>query len=199
MNKSIKAVSLAFVLAIVSCFAHGAYAQSTSSVVMAKWGDVIRKSLPTATNYFVKEVALGQDEVAKIKLQGSFSPQVSRMKFFYGKDTLGGFVGTVLFDEVKTIHGPVEVGIAFTPGGTVSNVVVTKATAETEPWVKAALSSGLVKNYIGMSAKSMTNPLQNVSPASIGEKPYLMAQAITSAVTQGVVYYNVLFQPRLPQ
>ncbi len=198
MNKPISSLPLTLALAVATCFAVRAYAQDTTSVVMAKRGDVIQKSLPTATNYFVREVVLGQDEIAKIKLQGSFSPQVSRLKFFYGKDTFGGFVGTVLFDGIKTIHGPVEVGIAFTPGGTVSNVVVTKATAETEPWVKAALASGLVKNYIGMSSKSMANPLQNVSPALIGEKPYFMAQAITTAVIEGVVYYNILFQPRLP-
>ncbi len=174
------------------------HAQSTRTVVLAKQGDVISKSLPTATNYFVKEIYLGQRARAKIKAQGNFSPQVSKLKFFYGKNAGGSLVGTVLFVKMVTAHGPIEVGVAFTPGGVVSNVAVTKATTETKPWIEAAENAGLKKDLVGISANTTTSPLKNVSKSSIGAMPYFAAEVIATAVLRATVYYHILFLPQLP-
>lgn len=184
-------------LALVSA-AVAAHAQGSKTVVLAKRGDVIANSLPKATNYFVKEIDIGQRARGKIKAQGNFSPQAPKLKFFYGKNAGGSLVGTVLFVKMATAHGPFEVGVAFTPAGAISNVVVTKATEETEPWVKAAENAGVMKGLIGISSDSEPNPLQNVSESSIGAMPYFAAQVIATAVIRAVVYYRILFLPQLP-
>jgi hypothetical protein len=186
------------VVAVALILAVDAYAHITPTVVLARRGDVIKDGLPSAANFFVRKVELGQLDIAKIEAQGNFTPQVSKLEFFYGEDDSNNFVGSVLFNQVNTIHGPVEVGIVFTPGGDISEVVVTKATVETEPWVKTAISFGLMKNFIGLRARSMWNPLKSVSKSRMGDMPYFMAQAITAAVMRGVVYYDVLFRPHQP-
>lgn len=56
-----------------------------------------------------------------------------------------------------------------------SSVVVTKATVETEPWVKTAMNSGLMEHYVGLSGNSLKNPLKDVSESKFGAMPYFMA------------------------
>lgn len=198
MKELVKLNTIIFVLILGGCAAASASAQTAKPVVLAKKGDVISGSLPGAANYFVREVALSETDKAKIKAQGNFSPQVSKLDFYYGEKSGGELVGTVVFNRMETSHGMVEVGVAFTPAGAVSNVVVTKATAETEPWIKSAEKAGVMKHLVGMSSASMTDPIKNLSSEEIGAMPYLMAQVIAAAVTQSVVYYDLLFRPQLP-
>ncbi len=198
MSRVFKLNAVIFVILACGFAARDAFAQTTGSVVMAKKGDVISSSLPGASNYFVREVVLSETDKAKIKAQGNFSPQVSKLEFYYGEKSGGELVGTVLFDRMETSHGQIEVAVAFTPAGVVSNVMVSRATAETEPWIEAAFKSGLKKRLVGLGPDSMTDPLKDVSAANMGRMPYRMAQVIATAVVRSVVYYNILFLPRLP-
>jgi hypothetical protein len=185
-----------FLVMVVFMFASAhAYAQGGRSVVFARKGDVIKNSLPQATNFFVKKVILSDRDKAKIKAQGSFSPQVSQVKFFYGEDAAQDLVGTVLFNRMVTSDGTIEVGVAFTPGGTVSNVVGTRAASRMKPWIEAAVSAGVVKNLIGLGSDAMSDPMKNISESELGARAYTMAKVITAAVIHGVVYYDILFKP----
>lgn len=197
MKPIMKKKALISILAVVLATAPCLYAQVADTVVLATRGDVISNSLPDAANYYVKDIPLGQRDRAKIKAQGNFTPQISSLKFFYGTKKGGSLAGTVVFLKMETEHGPIEVGVVLTPGGTVSNVAVTVATAETKPWIKAAEDAGLMKRLIGLSAASGTNPLQNMSESAMGAMPYFAAQVIATAVIRALVYYNVLFLPRL--
>ena len=194
-----KTKSFVLFVAIASLLTGASYAQSSKTVVLARKGDFINNSLPNAADFFVKNVILGQRQRAEIKAQGSFSPQVSRLKFFYGRNKAGDLVGAVLFDRVITRYGPVEVGVAFTPAGAVSNVEVTKATRQTKPWVESVEGSSLMKDLMGLTANSGIDPMRNVSEKSLGAGPYFMAQVITTSVTRAVVYYNRLFLSDLPR
>lgn len=180
-------------------WASGAYAQDTTSVTMARMGDVISSSLPAATDYFTENVRLSEHAFAKIEAVGNFRPDAAELKFFYGRDANGHFVGTVLFNVVNTIHGVIQVGIAFNPAGAVTNVVVTKATVDTEPWIKSLMAKGFMKKFDGMSGHSTSDPLNKISRSEVGSKPYYMAQVITEAVTRGIIYYDVLFRPNMPR
>ncbi len=182
-------------LAILMCLSADAYAQGSRTIRLARKGDVIKKSLPNATNFFVKKVILSDHDKAKIKAQGSFSPQVSQLKFFYGEDAAQELVGTVLFNRMITRNGPVEVGIAFTPAGTISNVVVTRASARMKPWIETAISEGVLKNLIGIGSDALSDPMKKVSESDLGPHAYQIAKVVTAAVIQGVVYYDILFKP----
>lgn len=195
MRISRNIASLCVLLAALLLCTSGAYAQDTTAVTMVGIGDVIKSSLPTAADYFIKDARLSEHAFAKIEAVGNFRPEASELKFFYGRDAKGRLVGTVFFNTVGTLHGTVQVGVAFDPGGAVSNVVVTKATVGTEPWIKALMASGFMKDFNGMSGHSTSNPLKNISESKVGAMPYFMAQVITEAVTRAIVYYDVLFRP----
>ncbi len=197
MKPVMKKIALISVLVLSFTAVPLVHAQDGNVIVLAKEGEVISNSLPTATNYFVKEIPLGQRDRAKIKAQGNFTPQESLLKFFYGKDAGGTLVGAVLFLKMETQHGMIEVGVALKPGGTVSNVVVTKATTETKPWIEAAESAGITKDLIGLGTDSANDPLKNVSESAIGAMPYFAAQVMATAAVRAVIYYQVLFLPRL--
>lgn len=197
MNPVMNKIGLVSILLVSFAIVPLAHAQNEKPVVLAEEGEVISNSLPAATNYFVKKIPLGQRERAKIKAQGSFSPQVSMLKFFYGENAGGTLVGTVLFLKMETQHGMIEVGVALNPGGTVSNVVVTKATAETVPWIQAAEAAGVTKDLIGIGTDSANDPLKNVSESAIGAMPYFAAQVMATATVRAIVYYQVVFLPRL--
>ncbi len=199
MKSIVKFVLLPSLAAALVLSAANAHAHITPTVIMAKRADAISNSLPAATNYFLRTVQIGEHDYAKIEAVGNFRPDVSKLKFFYGRDAAGHFVGTVLFDVVNTIHGPIQVGITFNPGGAVTNVVVTKATVETKPWIKSLMTSGFMKDFVGMSGHSTSDPLDKISKSKVGAIPYFMAQVVTEAVTRAIIYYDVLFRPNMPK
>jgi hypothetical protein len=166
----------------------------TPTVVLAKQGDVIRTSLPAARQFFVRKVTIGKDDLARIRKEVEFTPDDPDCQFFLGKAADGAAAGVVLFPQVNTSHGPLEVGLALKPDGTIASVTVTKATAETRPWVERALSTGLAKRFQGLRyGDDVGAVLKTTSADQIGEMPFYEAQVISTAVHHGLVLHHVLF------
>lgn len=166
----------------------------TPTVVMNKQADVIRNSLPGATQFFVKSVKIGQEDYRQLS-EGGVRLDEGEMKFYYGKNASGAIQGIVLFPQINTqMHGPIEIGLTLAPDGTVRSVVATKATVETKPWVQAAEATGILPRFVGMKPGASTGTaLQGVSKASAGDMPYYMARQIARAVAQGLTLYQTLY------
>jgi len=184
----------ALLLALAGVAATTAPPHITPTVVITKQADAIRGGIPGATQFFMKTVTIGQDDFRALS-EGGFRPEEEEVKFYYGTDASGQTLGVVLFPQVNTPqHGPVEVGLALAPDGTVRRVVVTKATVETKPWVQAAVSSGLLRQFVGMRAGS--NPrsaLDAISKDAIGDMPYYVAGLIAQNVARGLAYHQALY------
>ena len=166
----------------------------TPSVVLVKQTDLIRTTLGAATQFFVRKVTIGKDDLARIRKEVDFSPEDPSVPFYLGKTAEGGLAGVVLFPQVNTIHGPIEVGLTMGPDGRIASAVVTKATVETRPWVEEATSTGLMKRFQGMKyGDDVKQALEPLSPGKIGQMPYFEAQVIAAAVRQGLVLYHLLF------
>jgi hypothetical protein len=166
----------------------------TPSVVLVKQTDLIRTTLGGATQFFVRKVTIGKDDLARIRKQVDFSPEDPSVPFYLGKTAEGGLAGVVLFPQVNTIHGPIEVGLTMGPDGRIASAVVTKATVETRPWVEEATAAGLMKRFQGMKYGDDVKPaLEPLSPGKIGQMPYFEAQVIAATVRQGLVLYHLLF------
>lgn len=195
MEPVMKNTALIPILAALFAAAPCLYAQNADTVSLVSQGDVISQSMPTAKNFYVKEIPISERNKAEIQAQGNFTPSTTELKFFYGEDSTGSLVGTVLFLKMETQYGPIEVGVVFAPAGAVSNVVVTEATAETVPWVKAAENANVAKALIGISSASASDPLKDVSESAIGTKPYFIAQVMATAAIRGAIYYNKMFLP----
>jgi len=168
----------------------------TPTVVLQKQADVIRATMPGASQFFVRTVSVGKSDFDRIRDEGGFEPEEGDFKFYYGQDANGNVVGVTLFSQVNNQHGPVEVGLAMTPDGGVRDAVVTKATVETKPWVLRALKAGLTGRFRGMHpGDDPRAALDGLSRSELGEMPYYMAGVVSQAVEQGLVLYHVLYTP----
>jgi hypothetical protein len=166
----------------------------TPTVVIVKQTDAIRMAQGGATQFFVRKVTIGKDDLARIRQEVDFSPENPDLSFYLGKTGEGKLVGVTLFPQVNTMHGPIEVGLTLKPDGTVASAVVTKATVETKPWVEEAVAAGLLKRFQGLRyGDDMKRVLGELSPGQIGQMPYWEAGVIAAAVHQGLVLYHTLF------
>jgi hypothetical protein len=166
----------------------------TPSVVLVKQTDLIRTTLGEAKRFFVRKVTIGKDDLARIRKEVDFSPEDPNLSFYLGKTEDGALAGVVLFPQVNTMHGPIEVGLTLGADGSITSAVVTKATVETRPWVEEAAAAGLMKRFQGMRyGDGVKQALEPLSPGQIGQMPYFEAQVIAATVRQGLVLYHLLF------
>lgn len=166
----------------------------TPTVVLKAQADVIRETVPGAAQYFAKTVKIGRDDLTRLRTSADFTPEEPDVKFYYGTGADGAVRGVVLFPQVNTQHGPLEVGLTMAPDGTVQNVIVTKATVETKPWVLEALRSGFTRSFAGMRfGDDPTRALAGVDRKALGPMPYYLAEVTTEAVKRGLAFYGILY------
>ena len=169
----------------------------TPTVVLVKQADLIRSTLEGSTQFFVRKVTIGKDDLARIRQEVDFSPEDPDVSFYLGKTADGTVKGVVLFPQVNTMHGPIEVGLTLHPDGTIASAVVTKATVESSPWVQQATATGVLKRFEGMRyGDDMKRALGALSPGQVGQMPYWEAEVISAAVRQGLTLHHVLFEAR---
>jgi hypothetical protein len=170
-----------------------AAAHPTPKVVLIKHADFIRQSTAGAQQYFVRSVSIGKNDLATIRREADFMPDDPDVQFYLGEGGGGKMVGVTLFQQIDTPHGPLEIGLTFGPDGAIASAAVTTATVETKPWVLAAISSGLMKQFVGMRpGDDPRKPLQNVR--GLSGMPQYMAELIATAVGRGLVLYRTLYK-----
>jgi len=167
----------------------------TPTVVLREQADVIRETLPQASEFFLRTVDIGRSELERIKQEGDFTPDDASFKFYVGRRSSGEPEGVVLFPQTNTQHGPFEVGLTMRPDGSIGSAVVTKATVETKPWVLKALQAGLMAGFTGVTSPDRAmDALQAVSEQDLGRMPYYTATVIASTVRRGLVLYRTLYK-----
>jgi hypothetical protein len=172
----------------------GAAAHPTPKVVLVKHADYIRQTLPGARQYFVRTVSIGKQDLASIRQASDFTPDDPDVQFFLGQGEGGTPVGVVLFQQVDTPHGPIEVGLTFGPKGAVTTAQVTTATVETKPWVQEAVAAGLMDKFVGeRQGDDPRKALQGLG-GKLGGMPEYMAELIATAVGRGLVLYGTLYK-----
>ena len=180
--------------AIVVAATTAAAPHITPMVVLTEQADVIRRTLDDADEFFVRTVEIGRDALASIREEVSFELEDPEYNFYYGTDMAGLVVGVVLFPQANTQHGPVEVGLTLDRDGAVMSAIVTKATAESRPWVTKAVESGLMEGFVGMRHGDDTErALAGVSSSELGSMPYYFAEVTAEAVERGLVLYDALY------
>lgn len=172
----------------------GAAAHPSPKVVLVKHADFIRQTLPGATQYFVRTVDIGKQDLATIRQQSAFTPDDPDVQFYLGQGSGGAPVGVVLFQQVDSPHGPIEVGLTLGPDGAVAHAMVTTATVETKPWVQEAVGTGLMERFTGMrQGDDPRKALSGVDGKLNGMSQY-MAELIATAVGRGLVLYATLYK-----
>jgi hypothetical protein len=169
-------------------------AHPTPKVVLMKHADFIRQTVPGASRYFVRTVTIGKQDLAALRQESDFVPDDPDVQFFLGNGEDGATAGVVLFQEVNSPHGPIEVGLAFDPHGAVANAVVTTATVETKPWVVEASGTGLMKRFVGMRQGDDPRKALERVDQQLGAMPEYMAELIATAVGRGMAVYATLYK-----
>lgn len=166
----------------------------TPTVVLKTQADVIKETVPGAAQYFARTVKIGRDDLSRLRTAADFTPDDPDVKFYYGTGADGATRGVVLFPQVNTQHGPLEVGLTMASDGTISSVIVTKATVETKPWVLDALRSGFTQQFRGLRfGDDPARALAGVDRNALGAMPFYFAQVTTEAVKRGLAFYGILY------
>ncbi len=166
----------------------------TPTVVLTEQADVIRRTLDDADDFFVRTVEIGRDALASIREEISFKLDDPEYNFYYGTDAAGRVVGVVLFPQANTQHGPVEVGLTLDRDGVVMSAIMTKATAESRPWVTKATEAGLMEGFVGMRhGDDPERALDGLSSSELGSMPFYFAEVTAEAVKRGLVLHAALY------
>lgn len=173
----------------------GAAAHPSPKVVLVKHADFIRQTLTGARQYFVRTVDIGKQDLAAIRQASDFTPDDPDVQFYLGQGDGGAPVGVVLFQQVDTPHGPIEVGLGFGPDGAIARAMVTAATVETKPWVLEAVGSGFMGRFTGMRQGDDPRKALGGVDGKLRGMPQYMAELIATAVGRGMVMYSTLYKP----
>ena len=180
-------------LALVAA-ALGAAAHPTPKVVLVKHADFLRQSLAGATQYFVRTVSIGKEDLAAIRKSSDFTPADPDVQFYLGQGQDGKPVGATLFQQVDTPHGPLEVGLDVRPrrrhhpGG--------RDDGNGRDQALGARGDGYGADEAlrrpatgGRSAESRSG-----SGRRLNGMPAYMAELIATAVGRGLVLYGTLYK-----
>ncbi len=189
----LKRLGTAAALALTTA-ALGAAAHPTPKVVLVKHADFIRQTLVGAKQYFVRTVNIGKNDLQAIRKASDFTPDDPDVQFYLGQGDGSATLGVVLFQQVDTPHGPIEVGLTFGPDGAITRAMVTTATVETKPWVQEAVATGLMDHFTGMRAGDDPRKALGSVQAKLGGMPEYMAELIATAVGRGLVLYSTLYK-----
>lgn len=171
-----------------------AAAHPSPKVVLVKHADYIRQTLSGARQYFVRTVDIGKQDLAAIRQKSDFTPDDPDVEFYLGQGDGGAPVGVVLFQQVDTPHGPLEVGLTFNADGAISRAMVTTATVETKPWVQEATGTGLMDKFTGMKPGDDSRKALAAVQGKLGGMPQYMAELIATAVGRGMTLYATLYR-----
>jgi hypothetical protein len=178
---------------VLAAAALGTAAHPTPKVVLVKHADFIRQTTAGATQYFVRTVSIGKQDLDAIRRGGDFTPTDPDVQFYLAQGE-AGTVGVVLFQQVDTPHGPLEIGLTFGPDGAVAHTMVTTATVETKPWVQQAIAAGLMDKFVGMRQGDDPRKALQALDGKVGGMPEYMAELIATAVGRGLVLYSTLYK-----
>ena len=183
------ALSLGLTVALL-----GAATHPSPKVVLVKHADFIRQTLSGAKQYFVRTVDIGREDLAAIRQKSDYTPDDPDVQFYLGQGDVGAPVGVVLFQQVDTPHGPLEVGLTFGPDGAITHAMVVTATVETKPWVLEAIGTGLMDRFAGMRPGDDPRKALGTVQRKLSGMPEYMAELTATAVWRGMVLYSTLYK-----
>jgi hypothetical protein len=140
--------------------------------------------------FAVTNATIGRSELRAISEQAGYNPTSDVVKFFSGRSASGQEIGTVVFPQINTQHGPIEVGVMIDPQGAVGDVMVTRATVELKASIRAVEQSGALQRLRGLEANAPPRRLS--ADGGLRGMPGYVADAIATAARRGLVLYRVL-------
>ncbi|HEX4497154.1 MAG TPA: hypothetical protein VIE43_15885 [Thermoanaerobaculia bacterium] len=173
--------SLSLVLTLAMLSTVPALAHVTPNVELLKKGDFVQQSLPGASQYLEKKLAIGGSDLAAIKKGTGWTPSEEDVRIYVGRDRQGALIGTVVFLWIPSEHGPVGVGVAFDPAGAILRAEVTDVGSEPLAWVRPLLASNGMSAFAGLPLATPPDSAK-LSPAATGRMSRYYAEVIADGV-----------------
>jgi hypothetical protein len=160
-------------------------------VTLVGRGEFLRRSLPGATRFFEKQMTISGLDGASLRRETGWVPSEEDTKVYVGRDARGELVGRVIFLWLSSQHGPVGLGVGFTPDGTVRRVAVTDVGGEPLAWVRPLVGAG------GLSALEALPPgaspdAARVAPGVSGAMSRYYARVIAGGVARAQALERLL-------
>jgi hypothetical protein len=168
-------------------------AHITPNVSLVARGEFLKQGLPGATRFFEKEMMISRGDGAAIRKATGWAPSEEDTKVYVGRDAQGQLVGNVIFLWMSSQHGPVGVGVAFRPDGTVRRVAVTDIGSEPVVWVRPLIDGGGMDAFEGLAAGAAPDP-SRVAPQVNGSMSRYYARIIAGGVVRAQAVERVVLQ-----
>jgi hypothetical protein len=156
-------------------------AHVTPNVQLIRRGDFIKAHLPGATQFFEKTLMIGGPDMAAIKKATGWTPSEEDARIYIGRDALGKLAGSVAFIWMPSEHGPVGIGVAFDPDGTIIAADVTDVGTEPLAWVRPLLEAHGLDGCRGLRLDQAPEPAK-IAPGVNGQMNRYYAEVIANGV-----------------
>jgi hypothetical protein len=166
-------------------------AHVSPSVTLVGRGEFLRQSLPGATRFFEKQMMISGPDGASLRREAGWVPSEEDTKVYVGRDPRGGLIGAVIFLWLSSAHGPVGIGVAFAPNGTIRRVAVTDVGSEPLAWVRPLLDAGGLAAFEAL-APGASPDASRVAPAVSGAMSRYYARVIARGVARAQALERVL-------
>lgn len=167
----------------VLCWAFPLLAHVTPNVQLIRHGDFLREGLPGAKTFFEKHLKFSRGDLAAVRRSTQWSPSAQDTRVYDGRSAGGTSVGTVIFLWMASEHGPIGLGIAFDPAGTIRQVAVTDAGSEPLAWVRPLVAAQGLSSLNRLGPGEAPDP-RKIAPAATGKMNRYYARVIARGVAR---------------
>ena len=180
-----------FPVLAIFLFAWPLEAHITPNVSLIGRGEFLRQSLPGATRFFEKGMMISGVDGASLRRDTGWVPSEEDTKVYVGRDARGDLVGTVIFLWLPSQHGPVGLGVAFAPDGTVRHAVVTDVGSEPLAWVRPLIEARGLAVFEALPAGASPDA-SRVAPGVSGAMSRYYARVIAGGVARAQALERIL-------
>jgi len=167
--------------AIAFAFALALEAHVSPTVVLVRRGDFVKESLSGATKFFEK--TLSAPAIAAVRAETGWTPSEEDAKVYVGRESGGRLVGSVVFLWMPSQHGPLSLGVAFSPDGKIRRATVLEVGTEPLAWVRPLLVNGSLGGVEGLALAQTPDP-SRIGRSTTGAMSRYYAKVISEGIAR---------------
>lgn len=167
--------------AFAFAFALALEAHVSPTVVLVRRGEFVKESLPGATKFFEK--TLGAAAIAAVRADTGWTPSGEDARVYVGREGGGRLVGSVVLLWMPSQHGPLSLGVAFSPDGKIRRATVLEVGTEPLAWVRPLLVEGSLPDVEGLALSQAPDPAR-IGPSTAGAMSRYYAKVIAEGIAR---------------
>jgi hypothetical protein len=162
-------------------FALALEAHVSPTVVLVRRGDFVKDSLSGASRFFEK--TLSAPAIAAVRADTGWTPSGEDAKVYVGREGSGRLIGSVVFLWIPSQHGPLSLGVAFSPDGKIRRATVLEVGTEPLAWVRPLLVDGSLGGVEGLALTQAPDP-SRIGSSTAGAMSRYYAKVIAEGIAR---------------